>query len=433
MRTVLAAALFCLVSVCHAAQVQVQNLRMWPAPDHTRLVFDISGPVDHTLFTLDDPHRVVIDVRKSRLSTTLGNSSSAENLVMRIRSAPRNQRDLRLVLDLKRPVRPNSFVLRPSGTYGHRLVVDLFPKAGVGGAVERVSTGPQQLPPMRDVVIAIDAGHGGDDPGAIGPGGTREKDVVLKVAKRLEAIVEREPGMRVVMIRTGDYYVGLRRRMEIARANRADMFVSIHADAFKDPRVRGSSVYVLSRTGASSEAARWLAEQENASDFVGGVSLDDKDDLLASVLLDLSQTATLSASAEVGARVLGELKRVGKAHKKRVERAGFMVLKSPDIPSILVETAYISNPGEERNLRDPMRQQALAVAILQGLRHYFEQHPPRGTLLAARKHVIAKGDTLSDIAERYRVSVQRLRNLNGLANDRIQVGQVLRIPYPQGS
>jgi N-acetylmuramoyl-L-alanine amidase len=429
----LAATLLFAFSVCHAAQVKVHNLRMWPAPDHTRLVFDISGPVEHTLFSLDDPNRVVIDVRKSRLSTTLTNPSAGDNLVARIRSAPRNQRDLRMVLDLKRPVRTKSFVLRPSGTYGHRLVVDLFPKEAVAGTVEKVSTGPQQLPAMRDVVIAIDAGHGGDDPGAIGPKGTREKDVVLQVAKRLQALVKREPGMRPVMVRTGDYYVGLRRRMEIARANRGDMFVSIHADAFKDPRVRGSSVYVLSRTGASSEAARWLAEQENASDFVGGVSLDDKDDLLASVLLDLSQTATLSASAEVGTRVLGELKRVGKTHKKRVERAGFVVLKSPDIPSILVETAYISNPGEERNLRDPLRQQAIAEAILRGLRRYFEQHPPRGTLLAARKHVIAKGDTLSDIAERYRVSLQRLRNLNGLANDRIQVGQVLRIPYPQGS
>jgi len=232
-------------------------------------------------------------------------------------------------------------------------------------------------------------------------------------------------------VRDGDYYVGLRRRMEVARAHRADLFVSIHADAFRDPRVRGTSVYVLSRNGASSEAARWLAEQENAADLVGGVSLDDKDELLASVLLDLSQTATMSASTEVGSRMLGELRKVGKTHKRRVERAGFMVLKSPDIPSVLVETAFISNPEEERNLRDPAHQRALAGAILDGIRDYFRRNAPPGTLFASRRHTIERGDTLAGIAQRYRVSLDRLRTANGLRGDAINEGQVLSIPPPQ--
>lgn len=237
--------------------------------------------------------------------------------------------------------------------------------------------------------------------------------------------------MRAVMTRTGDYYVGLRKRMKIARQHKADLFVSIHADAFHDSRVRGSSVYTLSNRGASSEAARWLAESENAADLVGGVSLDDKDDLLASVLLDLSQTATRQASMDAADQVYRQLKGLGKTHGKRVQQAGFMVLKSPDIPSMLVETAFISNPNEEKRLRDPKHQQKLAKSLVKGVRSYFHTMPPPGTYLAARqprKHVISRGETLSVIAQQYRVSLASLRSVNGLAGDHIRIGQVLKIP-----
>jgi len=283
----------------------------------------------------------------------------------------------------------------------------------------------------RDVVIAIDAGHGGDDPGALGRHGTREKDVTLAIARKLAQVIDAEPGMKAVLVRKGDYYVGLRQRMGIARQNKADLFVSIHADAFRDPRVRGASVYTLSRRGASSEAARWLAESENASDLIGGVSLEDKDDVLASVLLDLSQTAAMEASADVAQRVFRQLRRFGPVHSNRVQQAGFMVLKSPDIPSILVETAFISNASEEQHLNNPAHQAELAQAIMSGIREYFQVSPPPGTLMASQaehRHVIEPGDTLSGIAQQYRVSLNSLRDINGLTSDQIRVGQTLLIP-----
>lgn len=290
----------------------------------------------------------------------------------------------------------------------------------------------------RELIIAIDAGHGGKDVGARGPSGTHEKDVVLAIAHKLAKLVEKEPGMRPVLVRDGDYFIRLRERMNKARKQRADLFVSIHADAFKDHRARGSSVFVVSDRGASSEMARILAAQENAADLVGGVSLNDKDELLKSVLLDLSQSASIEASMSVADNVLGELKQVGRVHKTRVQQAGFMVLKSPDVPSILVETAFISNPEEERMLRDSRHQQRLAQAVMKGIRAYFRDNPPPGTVVAARntssretsgrEHVIKRGETLSEIAQRYAVSMDRLRVANGLSGDTVRVGGVLRIP-----
>ncbi|MEO0974393.1 MAG: N-acetylmuramoyl-L-alanine amidase, partial [Pseudomonadota bacterium] len=283
----------------------------------------------------------------------------------------------------------------------------------------------------------IDAGHGGEDPGASGPGGTREKDVVLRIARALAAAVEREPGMKPLLVRDGDYFVSLRERMGRAREHRADMFISIHADAFRDARARGATVYALSARGASSEAARWLAERENAADLIGGVELADKDDVLASVLLDLSQSATISASLQAGKHVLAELDGVVHVRKRTVQQGGFIVLKSPDIPSLLVETAYISNPSEERTLRDPAAQRRLAQAILRGVRSYFYEQAIPGTLVARlaaeapaqpRTYVIGRGDTLSAIASRFDVSVPRLRAANHLSTDRIRIGQVLTIP-----
>jgi len=425
MRTAQVLLLLALAPVALADQVQVENVRMWPAPDHTRVVFDVSGPVAHQVFTLEDPERVVIDMRDTRLRVAVPAPEGKDRFLRRIRSAPRDGDDLRVVLDLKRAARPKTFALRPNSQYGHRLVVDLERTAEQARPEVNARAAPDKL---RDVLVAIDAGHGGEDPGAIGRGGTREKDVVFAIAQELETLLNRERGMRPMMVRKGDYYIGLRERTAIARRQRADLLVSLHADAFRDPRVQGASVYVISRNGASSEAARWLAEQENRADLVGGVSLDDKDDLLAAVLLDLSQTATLSASADVGEKIIGSLGEVTRTHKSRVERAGFVVLKSPDIPSILVETGFISNPNEERKLRDPRHRRKIAQAILEGVREYFSRNPPPGSLLAAREHVIEKGETLSGIAQRYSVSLDTLRSVNDLEGERIVAGQVLRIP-----
>lgn len=414
------------------ADSSIKGLRMWPAPDHTRLVFDTTGPVKHSLFVLKNPDRLVIDIKDTRLATNTDRLDYSKSLLSSIRSAQRSGNDLRVVLDLKGPVQPKSFVLRPNHEYGHRLVIDLHDSAKKPARTRTTIQSLSSKAKARDIVIAIDAGHGGDDPGAVGPNGVKEKDVVLAVARRLQKLVNKESGMRAVMIRDGDYFIGLKKRVKLAReTHRADFFISIHADSFKDGRARGSSVYTLSPGGASSEQARMLAKKENASDLIGGVSLDDKDDLLASVLLDLSQTASIEVSTDVATRVLRGLKRVGKLHKRKVEQAGFRVLKSPDLPSILVETAFISNPSEEKKLQNSGHQQKLAQAVMNGVKGYFKQNPPPGTILAMykkRKHVISRGETLSEIARHYRVSLNTLRNSNNLRSNSLRVGQVLQIP-----
>ena len=379
------------------------------------------------MFRLGSPERLVIDLANAQLGKPLGSTLAGDNQIRGLRAAPRGPVDLRVVLDLKRPVRARSFVLKPNAPYGHRLVIDLESLA----SQRKTRLAPKEsVPPrrLRDVVIAIDPGHGGEDPGAIGQGRGREKDVVLQIARRLKKDLDSHRGFAAMLTRSGDYYVGLRGRIEGARRARADLFVSIHADAFRDRRVKGSSVYVLSRNGASSEAAKWLADRENASDLVGGVSLDDKDGLLASVLLDLSQAATLSASGTAASGILREMHGLGKLHKRQVQRAGFVVLKSPDVPSLLIETGFISNPDEERLLRNNQYQAKLAASIARGIRGYFDKNAPEGTLLAARKHVISAGETLSHISNRYQVSLRLLRTQNHLADDHLKVGQVLLIP-----
>ncbi len=432
-RVQLAALLLVFVSLpLLAQQTSVDGMRFWAAPDHTRLVFDTSGPVEHTIFSLQNPDRLVIDISGTNLNTKIADLPSDDPYIQSIRSGMQQQTSLRVVLDLKQKVKAKSFVLQPNRQYGNRLVVDLFDASDSQKPKESMSA-EQIESDVRDVVIAIDAGHGGEDPGAIGRYGTREKDVVLAVARELAALLEKEPGIKPVLIRKGDYYLGLRKRTELAREAKADLFISIHADAFRDRRVRGSSVYTLSPRGASSEAARWLAERENSSDLVGGVELKDKDDVLASVLLDLSQTATLQVSHEAADKVLERLADVSETHKSKVQRAGFVVLKSPDVPSLLVETAFISNPQEESKLKSPAHQQRIAHSIMEGLRDYFHANPPPGTWLARnnappRRHVISRGDTLSMIARQYQVSVRSLRDANDLSGDQIRVGQVLQIP-----
>jgi N-acetylmuramoyl-L-alanine amidase len=423
-------ALFLLASAVRA-EVQVRDVRIWAGPDTTRVVLDLSSPVGHKLFTLDNPSRVVVDLTPARIDLARLRFPAGAGVVQSVRGANRADGEVRVVLDLAAAARTRSFLVRPEGQHGHRLIIELeSQRARAQIPVIRADEG------SRDLVIAIDAGHGGEDPGAVGRRGTREKDVVLAVARRLAEQVEREPGMRAVLIRDGDYFLSLRQRVAKARMHRADLFISVHADAFKNPNARGSSVYVLSSKGATDEAARWLAARENAADLVGGVSLDDKDDMLASVLLDLSQNASIGASLEVGDFVLNRLGGVNRLHKSAVQQAGFAVLKAPDIPSILIETAFISHLEEEQRLREARYQEQLATAIMSGVREYFYVNPPPGTWVARnrgsgggpREVVIARGDTLSGIATRYNVSVPVLRRHNGLKDDNIRVGQVLTIP-----
>ena len=432
-------------------------MRYTVAPDTSRLVLDLSSSPSYKVFTLPNPTRVVIDLDNARLRSALPNVNLSGSLVRAVRSGIRRGRDLRLVLDVSGKVATKSFVLQPaSGNQGYRLVVDIQSGAAapvVAPVVKAVAAPVAQRAPvepkpvvvahapseshLRDVVVAIDAGHGGIDPGAHGPHGVKEKNVTLAIARQLQKLLSVEPGIKPVMIRDGDYFVPLRKRVVKAREAKADLMISIHADAIDDRSVKGSSVYVLSERGASSEAARWLAEKENAADLVGGVSLDDKDDVLKSVLLDLSQTATIEASDRAGSKVLHELGTVGRLHRHHIEHAGFVVLKAPDIPSMLIETAFISNPQEERKLKSHRYQKQLAEAIVEGVRDYFQENAPPGTKIALanaeRKYTISKGDTLSGIADQYGVSVHTLRVSNQLNSDRLYVGTVLRIPSSDGT
>ena len=361
-----------------AHAVDVRAIRLWAGPDSTRVVLDLSGSTQHSLQVLKNPDRVVLDVADARLASGARAAPAGTGTVKQVRMARRPSGELRIVLDLSRPIQAKSFLAAPNNRYGYRLVIDL----GLSQSVDTPVKAEHAPPDARDLVVAVDAGHGGEDPGAIGKNGTREKDVVLAIARELSLKINAEPGMKAVLTRNGDYFVPLRDRMRRARAQQADLFVSIHADSIRDRRVDGSSVYILSQRGATDEASRWLAERENASDLIGGVSLDDKDDVLASVLLDLSQSASLSASQVAAERVLRQLNRVGEVRKPQVQQARFMVLKSPDIPSMLVETAYISNPQEELRLRGPAHQAKLAAAIHQGVHDYFYANPPAGTRVA---------------------------------------------------
>ncbi len=433
--------LMTLVVASANAATDVGGARIWPAPDHTRLVLDIGGPVSHNIFALANPHRLVIDIRDATLSANLGQLDLAGSPIRRIRTAPRNGTDLRVVLDLESEIKPRSFQLEPNQQYGHRLVLDLVGEGGAQEvAVSQQPTVSDDTSGKRDIIVVIDAGHGGEDPGAIGPRGSREKDVVLRLARTLAELIESKPGYTARLTRTGDYYVPLRERTLLARRHNADLFVSVHADAFRTPQPRGASVFALSQRGATSETARWLARTENRSDLIGGsggVSLDGKDDTLAGVLLDLSMTASINASIGVGDYILRQLDQVTRLHKPGVEQAAFVVLKSPDIPSILVEAGFISNPDEELNLGSSNYRRKLAQAVFSGIENYFDHTPPPGTLVAWQKrqgsqgvshYQIRRGDTLSAVARDNQTTVSELMRFNGLSNDRVIVGQTIRIP-----
>jgi len=412
----------CFATAARAAvPVSVEDVRLWSGPEGTRLVLDLSAPVRHEVFSVENPERVVIDLQNARLAMRKA-LPDGQGPVTSVRSGPQAGGGLRIVLDvtMRQPVK--TFMVAPEGGAGHRLVVEMPPVAATNAVApplgQQVLTAgaaamsqvASSTPPVksiassakgRDLVVAIDAGHGGQDPGAIGRGGTREKEVTLSIARRLAKAIDAQEGMRAVLIRDGDYFISLRGRIRKAREAGADMFISVHADSVLDRSVSGASVYVLSLRGASDEASRWLAERENAADLMGGVSLDDKNDVLASVLLDVTQKEAVSNSVEAADAVLGALRRVGHVHGgHRVRHAGFVVLKSPDIPSMLVETAFISNAGDERKLRDPVYQQRVAEAIHAGVRDFFYDKPPPGTklaaLVAARRGGAAATQTLAE-------------------------------------
>lgn len=409
-----------------AADILVTSTRVWPAPDYTRVTIESQQPVKHALLSLDNPDRLVLDLDNVALSAVLnelaGKISADDPYIKGVRVARFKPGTVRLVFDLKTRVKPEAFALKPIGEYGHRLVLDVYPleppdpllaflknretqaasappaAAPVpvpAPATPATETGPPPViakseppaaaksaprtarpPSERLITIAIDAGHGGEDPGARGRGGTLEKHVTLAIAQKLKERIDNEPNMRAVLTRDGDFFIPLHMRVAKARRVRADLFVSIHADAFVKPSANGSSVFALSESGATSAAARWLAKQENDADLIGGVNLGIKDPYLKQTLLDLSQTASINDSLKLGKAVLQEMGGINRLHKNYVEQAGFAVLKAPDIPSILIETAFISNPDEEKKLKNPAYQNKMADAIFTGIKRYFSKNPP---------------------------------------------------------
>jgi len=390
------ATLALLVSPVGQAATNILAVRVWPARDYTRVTLEYQQQIAFTHQIVKNPERLVVDLEGVEFNSvlqSLPNKISETDPYIRLIRAGRNRPGVvRLVIELKAEIQPQVFMLRPVGEYGHRLVLDLYPTVAEDpllALLEKLEAQPEKGPAKapaketgpqpeitRMVTIVLDPGHGGEDPGAIGRGGSYEKHVTLEVARRLKAKIDAEPNMRSMLTRDGDFFIPLHQRVQKARRVQADLFVSVHADAFIKPTARGSSVFVLSENGASSSAARWLAQRENAADLIGGVNLDVKDPHLARTLLDLSQTATLNDSLKLGKSVLGELGGVNTLHKGQVEQAGFAVLKAPDIPSILIETAFISNPDEERRLNDEAYQEKMAEAILKGIKGYFAKNPP---------------------------------------------------------
>ena len=495
-------------AVLHASDVK--DARVWAGPDYTRVVFDLSGPAKYKLSQNGD--QIVLDLADSRAAGKL--APSAQGLFKGLNSASQGD-DLRLTASVAPNSQSKSFLLGPSGQSGYRLVLDLYPGSGKPSTAPPKSAAPDEagdsavasskpaptgsnsstaadkddapapvvvnasskltsrkgvttrqaavlLNSQRQVIVAVDAGHGGKDQGAHGPNGVLEKDVTLAVARALAAQINRQPGMKAILTRDGDYFIPLKQRYEIARQNQADLFVAVHADSYPGSDAKGASVWVLSPRGKSSVAAQMLADRENSSDLIGGVSLAAENDGLASVLLDMQQGWAVQASETVAQNVLNALSAIGPTHRGYVERANFVVLRSPDVPSILVETAFISNPGEERKLRDPTHQQQLATAIMDGVKGYFTNSPPPGTwfaMEAARRkgmlpadsdaaaksdtiasasepadadardlHRVANGETLRSIAKQYGVSVDSLKSVNGINSNSVRIGTMLVIP-----
>jgi N-acetylmuramoyl-L-alanine amidase len=456
--------------VAELSASDINGIRFWQDPEKTRVVFDLSENIDYKLFTLANPSRLVVDIKQSSLRTDVTKIDLPESLVGGIRSSVKNG-DMRVVIDLKKSVTTKDFTLKPFQEYGHRLVIDLVPKDSRKKVVKTAEQ--HNANQNRDIIIAIDAGHGGEDPGA--PGG--EKEVCLAVAKKLADLINKEKGMKAVLTRNGDYFVDLLKRTEIARSNKADLFISLHADGFSDKRVRGTSVWVLSPKGATSEMGRWLEQKENASNLAGGVDISHQDPLVAAVLLDLSMNYSVGESLKAAEQVRKNLSNsMPKMHGKGIKKAAFVVLRMPDIPAMLVEMGFISNRQERNQLKSRKHQRKIANSVFSGVKTYFKSNPPDGTLYAAlfskkngkfvqklssdkgsvtnkqatnrqpvsksnskssknksasnkaKLHKVKNGDTLSEIAVRYGVSTRKLKSYNRLKSDRIRIGQIIKIP-----
>lgn len=416
------------------AKNAIEGLRIWPSPSSTRLVFDLAETPEYTYFTLDKPHRLVIDLQNTPKNFDLAGIINDSKLVKKVRySKAKKASSVRIVVELNKKLERNIFALPPTAPYGDRLVIDLNdPDSSVPQIVLDSKSSND-----RDITIVIDAGHGGEDPGSIGPAGSYEKNVTLGIAKRLKNLIDKEKGLKAVMTRTGDYSISLNRRPHIAREHKADMFVSIHADAFTKPQPNGASVWVLSMKRANTELGRWMERTERHSELLGGAAEIIQDTAneryLAQTLLDMSMDHSLTTSYDLSRDMLSHLGKVTKLHKKSPQAASLAVLTSPDIPSILVETGFISNPKEEKNLNWSKYRQKLAQSIFDGLKQHFKGSPPDGSLWAKwkkdnRTHKVRSGESLSLLAQRYNVRVSTLKKANNLSSDVVRIGQVLTIP-----
>ena len=416
------------------ADNSIESVRVWPSPDKTRVVFDLSETPEYSYFMLNQqkPYRLVIDFNNTKLNTGLTNLGKDSLLVRKVRtSSPKNNRSSRIVIELNSKTEPNLFVLPANESYKDRLVVDL-----PGKSVER--SGPaKSIDELKDrkVTIAIDAGHGGDDPGSIGPRGTYEKNVVIKIARALAKLINDDPGMQAFLVRTGDYYLGLNERPQKAWDAKADFFVSIHADAFRTPQPRGGSVWVLSKRRADSEVGRWLENREQESELLGGVtdilSKNSHEPYLAETLLDMSMDSSIAGAYSAARHIIDEMSAVTKMHKTKPQAASLAVLKSPDKPSLLVETGFISNPDEERLLTSNAHQQKMARALYNGIRRYFVSNPIDNTYLANQNsftYTVKSGDSLSVLAQRYNTTVKAIKTENNLRSNVLKIGQKITIP-----
>ncbi|PSJ38700.1 N-acetylmuramoyl-L-alanine amidase [Zobellella taiwanensis] len=431
-------AICCLLFSLSAWANQLESIRVWPSPDNTRIVLDLGAAPRYEYFLLYDPHRLVIDLEQTQNRVDFSAIKNSSELITTIRhSTPQKTGSYRLVFELAAAVKPVIFPLTPAGDYGHRLVIDL--------PYQDQSRKPQQAvhkaAPVgqREIVVAIDAGHGGEDPGAIGPRKNREKHITLSISRRLADLINKEPGMRAVLTRTGDYFVNLNQRSEIARKARADLLLSIHADSVANQGPRGASVWLLSSNRANREMAGWLEKQERQSELLGGVgeviSQTDGNPYLTRTFLDLSMDRSRADSYAISEHILAAMGKVVRLHKSKPEHASLAVLKSPDIPSLLIEAGFISNPQEEQLLITAGHQQKIAQALFNGVKSYYRQNPLPGTMMAgtavptgARQHTVRTGESLSVIAQRYGVSIARLKGHNQLRSDVVKVGQVLDIP-----
>ncbi|MDK9685195.1 N-acetylmuramoyl-L-alanine amidase [Pseudoalteromonas shioyasakiensis] len=429
------------VSQIALAQNTINSVRVWPSPDSTRVVFDLNDKPDFSYFMLKNPARLVIDLKNTDKLDSLPAIPKKHQIVSKLRySKPKDSKSVRFVFELARASKPVVFALLPTDPYKHRLVVDLVDKTPKAEPVASTNTSvkKRELNQERDIVIAIDAGHGGEDPGSIGPSGTYEKDITLQIAKRLERMIDAEKGMISRMVRRSDYFVNLNTRTSIARKKKADFFVSIHADAFTSPQPNGASVWVLSLRRANSEIGKWIEDKEKHSELLGGAAGVLKDTAsekyLAQALLDMSMDHSMKTGFSVAEEVVSELRKVAKMHKKRPQAASLAVLKSPDIPSILVETGFISNPREERMLKTAQHQERLAKAIFTSIKSYYMQNPPDDSLFAKlksqfpTKHKVRPGESLSILASRYNTSVSKLKTANNLKSNTLFIGQELDIP-----